>query len=162
TGPECAAFEAELSKYLGTEAGGQPHLVTVASCTQALELSLRALRLDPGAPVPTPSLTSCGAVGAIVHAGSRPAPVAVDEANLTDLQAAIGRAQLVALPDWQARRAALVARYDAALRAAGLADVVRVPRRHPGHAWHLYQVLVPRRDEISAALDDAGIGTSVH
>src|SRR5207248_5083056 len=53
------------------------------------------------------------------------------KANLTDLQAAIGRAQLVALPDWQARRAALVARYDAALRAAGLADVVRVPRRHP-------------------------------
>src|SRR5207248_1033521 len=83
TGPECAAFEAELSKYLGTEAGGQPHLVTVASCTQALELSLRALRLDPGAPVLTPSLTFCGAVGAIVHAGYRPVPVDVDEATLT-------------------------------------------------------------------------------
>ena len=79
------------------------------------------------------------------------------KANLTDLQAAIGRAQLAALPGWQARRAALVARYD-----AGLAGIVRVPLRHPGHAWHLYQILVPHRDEISAALAEAGIGTSVH
>jgi dTDP-4-amino-4,6-dideoxygalactose transaminase len=287
TGPECGAFEAELSAYLG-----QPHVVAVASGTQALELSLRALRLDPGAAVLTPSLTFCGAVGAILHAGYRPVLVDVDEAtltpspetvaaaaaragrpaaivgcdlggypvdhraladaaglpdrrvivdaahgpggdvgrgaffatclsfyatknlpigeggavatpdadlatwlrsarlhgmtrdawrrylpggswryevaeigykaNLTDLQAAIGRAQLVALPEWQARRAALVARYDAGLCEAGVAEIVRVPRRHPGHAWHLYQVLVPRRDEISAALADAGIGTSVH
>src|SRR5947209_18490724 len=67
TGPECAAFEAELSAYLG-----QPYVVTVASCTQAIELSLRALRLDPGAPVLTPSLTFSGAVAAIVHAGYRP------------------------------------------------------------------------------------------
>ena len=37
TGPDCVAFEAELAAYLG-----QPHVVTVASCTQALELSLRA------------------------------------------------------------------------------------------------------------------------
>jgi len=78
TGPECAAFEAELSAYLE-----QPHVVTVASGTQALELSLRALRLDPGAPVLTPSLTFCGAVGAIVHAGYRPVLVDVDETTLT-------------------------------------------------------------------------------
>ena len=78
TGPECTAFEAELSAYLG-----QPHVVTVASCTQALELSLRALRLDPGVPVLTPSLTFCGGVGAIVHAGYRPVLVDVDEATLT-------------------------------------------------------------------------------
>jgi len=78
TGPESVAFEAELAAYLG-----QPYVVTVASCTHALELSLRALRLPPGAPVLTPSLTFCGAVGAIVHAGYRPVLVDVARDTLT-------------------------------------------------------------------------------
>jgi dTDP-4-amino-4,6-dideoxygalactose transaminase len=291
TGPECLAFEQELADYLG-----QPYVVSVASCTQALELSLRQMALPPGAKVLTPSLTFCGAVGAIVHAGYRPvladidartltpsaqtvaravarvggvaamvscdlggypvdyvalaeaaalapARVVVDaahgpgghvgraqpatapfasclsfyatknlpigeggavatfdadladrlraarlhgmskdawrrylpggswrydvpeiglKANLTDLQAAIGRTQLVALPAWQRRRADLVARYDAALRDLVNADVIQVPDRHPGHAWHLYQVRVPHRDKVIADFSAAGIGTSVH
>ena len=286
TGPECAAFEEELSLFLG-----QPHVVTVASCTQALELSLRALRLDPGAAVLTPSLTFCGAVGAIVHAGYRPVLVDVardtltpdpravaaaaaragrpaamvvcdlggypvdhvaladaaglpyerivvdaahgpggtvgraDEAtapyatclsfyatknvpigeggavathdpelaswlrsarlhgmskdawrrylpggswrydvlevghkaNLTDLQAAIGLAQLAALPRWQERRRELVDRYDAVLTGR-----LGRPARHPGHAFHLYQVLVPDRDEVAAYLAERQVSTSVH
>ncbi len=278
TGPECAAFEQELADYLG-----QPHVVSLTSCTHALELSLRAMRLAPGDAVLTPSLTFCGAVAAIVHAGYRPVLVDIDEAtltpseqttaeavariggsaaamvvcdlggypvdhaalaraanipyhrivvdaahgpggrvgradpatapfatclsfyatknlpigeggavatydpdldgwlrrarlhgmsrdawrrylpggswrydvpevgfkaNLTDLQAAIGREQLRALPGWQQRRAEIVARYDSAL-----ADAVRVgaliqPERPDGHAWHLYQVRVGRRDEV--------------
>ena len=297
TGPQCVAFEEALSEYLG-----QPHVVTVASCTQALELSLRALRLDPGAAVLTPSLTFCGAVGAIAHAGYRPVLVDIDEttltpsaqtvadavarlagaggpcrpaamvvcdlggypvdwtvladaaglpyrrivvdaahgpggavgradagrapyatclsfyatknlpvgeggavathdeplaawlraarlhgmsrdawrrylpggswrydvpevgykANLTDLAAAIGCAQLAALPRWQDRRRDLVARYDAVLAAAPLAGIVRLPARHPGHAWHLYQLRLPRRDEIAARLAEGGVATSMH
>jgi dTDP-4-amino-4,6-dideoxygalactose transaminase len=303
TGPGCAAFEAALAGYLG-----QPHVVAVASCTQALELSLRALRLAPGAPVLTPSLTFCGAVGAIIHAGYRPVLVDIDEhtltpsaqtvaaavsrlgrpaagshsgrpaamvvcdlggypvdhtelagaaglasgrivvdaahgpggpqslvgragpagpplatclsfyatknlpigeggavathdgdlaawlrsarlhgmsrdawrrylpggswrydvaeighkANLTDLQAAIGLAQLAALPAWHERRRALVARYDAVLAAPPLAGRLRLPARHPGHAWHLYQVLVPRRDLVAAHLAERRVATSVH
>jgi dTDP-4-amino-4,6-dideoxygalactose transaminase len=296
TGPRCAEFESALATYLG-----QPIVVAVASCTQAIELSLRALRLDPGASVLTPSLTFCGAVGAIAHAGYRPVLVDVDEAtltpnerttaaamsrairsglgrpaamvvcdlggypvdhaalaaaaalptsrvvvdaahgpggdvgradpasapfaaclsfyatknlpigeggavathdpelaewlrrarlhgmsrdawrrylpggswryevsevgfkaNLTDLQAAIGCAQLALLPAWQDRRRDIVARYDAVLAAPELAETVRLPRRHPGHAWHLYQVRVPGRDRVAAHLADAGVATSVH
>ena len=290
TGPECVAFEAELAAYLG-----QPHVVTVASCTHALELSLRALRLEPGAPVLTPSLTFCGAVAAIIHAGYRPVLVDIDEAtltpneatvraaaeragaaalvlcemggypndtarlaaaaglpvsrvvvdaahgpgggvgradpqnppfatclsfyatknlpigeggaiathdadfaewvrtvrlhgmsrdawrrylpggswrydvaevgfkcNFTDLQAAIGREQLKALPAWQSRRAELSARYDDALKQEIEDDRVVLPRRHPDHALHLYQVRVRRRDEVIARLTELGIGTSVH
>jgi dTDP-4-amino-4,6-dideoxygalactose transaminase len=78
TGPECGAFEQELSAYLG-----QPHVITLTSCTHALELSLRALRLPAGSAVMTPSLTFCGAVAAIVHAGYRPVLVDVDETTLT-------------------------------------------------------------------------------
>jgi dTDP-4-amino-4,6-dideoxygalactose transaminase len=79
------------------------------------------------------------------------------KANLTDLQAAIARAQLLALAGWQARRAQLVAQYDAALAA-----LVTLPGRHSGHAWHLYQLRVPGRDAVAAQLSDAQVGTSVH
>jgi dTDP-4-amino-4,6-dideoxygalactose transaminase len=291
TGAECAAFEQELGALLG-----QPHVVSLATCTQALELCLRALRLPPGAPVLTPSLTFCGAVAVIDHAGYRPVLIDIDEAtltpgpeevaraaaragrpaammlcdlagypvdkpalaeaaglplsrvvvdaahgpggavgvadqatapyatclsfyatknvpigeggavathdgdlaewlrrarlhgmsrdawrrylpggswrydvteigfkaNLTDLQAAIGRAQLAALPGWQARRRDLFARYDDHLADLVGQGRVCLPTRHRGHAWHLYQVRVPRRDVIAARLAEEGIGTSVH
>jgi dTDP-4-amino-4,6-dideoxygalactose transaminase len=87
------------------------------------------------------------------------------KANMTDIQAAIGRAQLRVLPEWQGRRAEIAARYDAALADV---DGLVLPQRsivnRPGttHAWHLYQVLVPHRDEIIATLEEAGVGTSVH
>ncbi|HEY6793135.1 MAG TPA: DegT/DnrJ/EryC1/StrS aminotransferase family protein [Kineosporiaceae bacterium] len=86
------------------------------------------------------------------------------KANFTDLQAAIGSAQLHLLPHWQSRRAELAARYDE--RFAAVPDL-RVPPRPPGggHAWHLYQVRLPAgqdRDELVEHLDQAGIGTSVH
>src|SRR5215475_5499578 len=84
TGPESVAFEQELGAFLG-----QPHVVTVASCTHALELSLRALRLRPGARVLTPSLTFCGAVAAILHAGYQPVLVDIDESTLVPSAATV-------------------------------------------------------------------------
>ncbi|MBE1531270.1 DegT/DnrJ/EryC1/StrS family aminotransferase [Actinomadura algeriensis] len=84
------------------------------------------------------------------------------KANMTDVQAAIGRAQLAALPGWQRRRAEIVAAYDAAL--AGLPGLTLPQRNLDGitHAWHLYQVRVPDRDAVSADLEEAGVATSVH
>lgn len=88
------------------------------------------------------------------------------KANITDLQAAIGRAQLAHLASWQARREHLAAHYDAAL-----ADVpgLVLPTRpaHGRHAWHLYQVRVrpeygTSRDLVIEALTNRGVGTSVH
>ena len=67
TGPQVAAFEEEFSHLIGAQ-----HAVAVSSCTAALELSLRSLRLPPGAPVLVPTITFCGAVNAILHAGLRP------------------------------------------------------------------------------------------
>ncbi|RFS86533.1 DegT/DnrJ/EryC1/StrS family aminotransferase [Actinomadura spongiicola] len=77
TGPETAAFEQEFADYLGAA-----HVVAVASCTSALELSLRAMGLPAGSPVLTPSLTFCGAINAILHAGHRPVFVDIDEETL--------------------------------------------------------------------------------
>jgi dTDP-4-amino-4,6-dideoxygalactose transaminase len=77
-GEQTVAFERELGGWLGAE-----HTVAVSSCTAAIELSLRALRLPPGAPVLTPTVTFCGAVQAIIHSGLRPVFVDLDETTLT-------------------------------------------------------------------------------
>ena len=296
TGPQVVDFEQEFGEWVSA-----PHAVAVASCTAAIELALRALALPAGSKVLTSTMTFCGAVHAIVHAGlqpvladvnpntlmpdedtvaqaaqraggvdamvvlhfaGQPAPVRAladaaslpldrviedaahavgtwveeeqvgsisaatcfsfyatknlpigeggmvttgDEeiadrirrmrlhgmsrdawkrylpggawryevdtaglkANMTDIQAAIGRAQLKALSDWQQRRSELADRYDHQLFAApGISRPARPARGL--HAWHLYVIKVdPRRagigrDEFMEALSERGIGTSVH
>ena len=108
TGPEVAAFENDFAAAVGAAKA-----VAVSSCTAAMELSLRALRLPPGAPVLTPTLTFCGAVHAIVHAGLRPVLVDIDEAYV------------------DARVASTVAAAGRARRQAGR-DARRAPGRAPG------------------------------
>jgi dTDP-4-amino-4,6-dideoxygalactose transaminase len=88
------------------------------------------------------------------------------KANFTDIQAAIGRAQLRHLRQWQDRRAAIAARYDT--RLAGVPGIELPPRPADGrHAWHLYIVrILPsfglHRDAVAESLAQAGIGTAVH
>jgi len=77
SGPEVVAFEREFADWVQAD-----HGVAVASCTVAIELALRALRLRPGAKVLIPTMTFCGAVHAIVHAGLRPVLVDVGDATL--------------------------------------------------------------------------------
>jgi perosamine synthetase len=77
-GAESIAFEQEFGAWVGAS-----HTVAVSSCTAAVQLALAGLGLPPGAPVLTPTLTFCGAVQAIVHAGLRPVLVDTDEATLT-------------------------------------------------------------------------------
>ncbi len=77
TGPEVVAFERELAEWVHAD-----HGVAVASCTAAIELALRALRLPPGAKVLTSTMTFCGAVHAIVHAGLVPVLADVDPLTL--------------------------------------------------------------------------------
>jgi len=77
-GAESIAFEQELGAWVGAQ-----HTVSVSSCTAAIQMALASLDLPPGAPVLTPTLTFCGAVQAIVHAGLRPVLVDADEETLT-------------------------------------------------------------------------------
>jgi len=88
------------------------------------------------------------------------------KANMTDMQAAIGRAQLRRFRDNQSRRADIVARYDRGL--AGIPGL-GLPARpvRGGHAWHLYVIRVlpeygSSRDELMAELHAQGIECSVH
>jgi perosamine synthetase len=295
TGPEVGEFEREFADWVGAE-----YAVAISSCTAAIELSLRALRLPAGARVLTSTMTFCGAIHAIVHAGLRPVLVDVNpdtqmpdadttasavrraggadamvalhfagcpapvhemaeaaglplsrvvedaahalgtrvgeqdvgtvsaatcfsfyatknlpigeggmvttddpeieaylrrarlhgmnrdawkrytpgagwryqigdaglKANMTDMQAAIGRAQLIHFPGWQAWREQLAQRYDRLL-----ADVPGIRPAHwpeaGRHAWHIYVIRVEpayglSRDELIERLAERGISCSVH
>jgi len=87
--------------------------------------------------------------------------------NLTDLQAAIGIAQLAKCDRMCARRNALAARYSEALRELEAFTLPVVPEGL-SHAWHLYVIetntacLRIDRDRVIEELKLRGIGTSVH
>ena len=88
--------------------------------------------------------------------------------NWTDLQAALGLAQLEKLDGFLAAREYLAERYDELLES--VADVQVVERGGASlnrrHALHLYQVAVegppPRRDTIVSRLQGEGVGAAVH
>jgi dTDP-4-amino-4,6-dideoxygalactose transaminase len=81
--------------------------------------------------------------------------------RLDSLQAAVLSAKLERLQTWNEARRAAACRYDALLD--GLEQVV-TPATLDGneHVWHLYVVQVPARDQVLAALDQAGIGAGIH
>jgi dTDP-4-amino-4,6-dideoxygalactose transaminase len=77
TGPEVLEFEREFAQLVQAE-----HAVAVSSCTAGIEIALRALQLPKGAKVLTSTMTFCGAVHAIVHAGLHPVLVDVNPDTL--------------------------------------------------------------------------------
>ena len=94
SGPEVGAFESEFA-----EAVGATHAVAVSSCTAGLELSLRSLHLPEGSAVLTSTLTFCGAVQAILHAGLRPVLVDVDEVTGVPTTETVARAAATVRPE---------------------------------------------------------------
>ena len=87
TGREVVAFEGEFAESVCVE-----HAVAVSSCTAALELALRGLRLHPGAKVLLPALTFCSAAHAIIHAGYRPVFCDVSVESLAPTPATVAAA----------------------------------------------------------------------
>lgn len=87
--------------------------------------------------------------------------------NMTDIQAAIGIAQLGKLPLFQSRRREIARRYNETFAAV---ESLQVPTERPGseHAWHLYvlrlnmECLSISRNEFAEQLRLRNIGTSVH
>ncbi len=87
--------------------------------------------------------------------------------NMTDIQAALGLAQLKKLPGFQARRRAIVQKYHDAFSGKELFEIpVEAP--YARHAWHLYalrlnlQRMKINRDQFIEELRRRGVGTSVH
>ncbi len=88
--------------------------------------------------------------------------------NMSDIQAALGLAQLRKLEGFQRRRREVVAAYDCALSAGARAGGCRSSAPDVDHAWHLYvlrlrpEALRIGRDEFIDELTARNIGTSVH
>jgi len=78
--------------------------------------------------------------------------------RMTDLAAAIGLAQLPKLADFNDRRRAIAARYDAELRGV-ITPVVR-----PGvtHVYHQYTIRVAGRDAFAERLKERGVGSAIY
>lgn len=83
-GPELRAFERAFAAYHGVE-----HAVGVASGTDAIELSLRAAGVEPGAEVITVAHTAVPTVCAIERAGAVPVLVDIDANTYTMDPAAV-------------------------------------------------------------------------
>jgi dTDP-4-amino-4,6-dideoxygalactose transaminase len=79
--------------------------------------------------------------------------------RLDTLQAAILRAKLAHLEEWNAARRRIAAHYDEALRA--ISDVHCTPDT-PGSVHHLYVIQLAGRDNVLRALNDRGIGAGIH
>ncbi|MBW3759984.1 UDP-4-amino-4-deoxy-L-arabinose aminotransferase [Aeromonas jandaei] len=87
--------------------------------------------------------------------------------NLADINAAIALVQLARLPELNARRAILVARYRELLEGLPF-EPLAIPDYAHLHAWHLFMVRVDParcgldRDQLMQALQERGIGTGLH
>jgi len=81
--------------------------------------------------------------------------------RMDGMQGAILEVKLRHLEEWNDQRREAAARYN-----EGLADLdmVRFPVEadYAHHVYHLYVIRAPRRDELAAALWEAGIQTAVH
>jgi dTDP-4-amino-4,6-dideoxygalactose transaminase len=81
--------------------------------------------------------------------------------RLSDLQCALGISQLKKLPQWLSLRRTLASVYGELL-----ADVTPVKplqlNPESTHAYHLYVVRLPQRDQVFQALKAAHIGANVH
>jgi len=86
-GAEVEAFEREFAAYIGCR-----HAVGVGSGTDALVLTLRALRLPPGTSVATVSHTAVATVAAIEIAGLTPLLLDIDPTTYTLAPAALEHA----------------------------------------------------------------------
>ncbi|HEY3821877.1 MAG TPA: DegT/DnrJ/EryC1/StrS family aminotransferase [Polyangiaceae bacterium] len=103
-GPQVAAFEEELGRFLarGREGATPPHVVGTSSCSMGMLLALRALDLAPGDEVITTPMTFAATTNAILHLGARPKLVDVEPTTgLLDpaaVRAAVGQRTVGILP----------------------------------------------------------------
>jgi UDP-4-amino-4,6-dideoxy-N-acetyl-beta-L-altrosamine transaminase len=83
-------------------------------------------------------------------------------ARLTDLQAAIGLAQLKKLPAWQQRRLDLVQQYDAVLAFLDQVSTQTRPRGEDRNCYHLMVIRTSHRRALYDHLHGQGILVQVH
>jgi dTDP-4-amino-4,6-dideoxygalactose transaminase len=103
-GPQVAAFEQELGRYLVRDRpdATPPHVVGTNACSMGLLIALRALDVGPGDEIITTPMTFAATANAILHLGATPRFVDVEPATgLIDpeaVRAAVGPKTVGILP----------------------------------------------------------------
>ena len=103
-GPQVAAFEQELGRYLVRDRADAtpPHVVGTNACSMGLLIALRALDVGPGDEVITTPMTFAATANAILHLGATPKFVDVEPTTgLIDpaaVSAAVGPKTVGVLP----------------------------------------------------------------
>jgi len=82
--------------------------------------------------------------------------------NLTDIASALGIHQLRRLDGFIDRRRRIAERYLAGLAGTPRLGLPAAPPYPHRHAWHLFTVLVEKRDEFMGKLKDQNIGSGLH
>ncbi|HLY74528.1 MAG TPA: aminotransferase class I/II-fold pyridoxal phosphate-dependent enzyme [Planctomycetota bacterium] len=82
--------------------------------------------------------------------------------NLTDIASALGIHQLRRLDRFIDRRRAIAEKYLAGLAGTPGLGLPAAPAYGHRHAWHLFTVLVEKRDEFMAKLKEQNIGSGLH
>jgi len=80
--------------------------------------------------------------------------------RLSDMACALGESQLARLPLWIEARRELAGLYDQLIKESPARRLETAG--NVDHAYHLYVVRVPRRDEVFQAMRSQGIGVNVH
>ena len=81
--------------------------------------------------------------------------------RLTDIQSALGTAQMTKLDGFIERRQAIAARYDSVLADLPIQTAPRAVMG-AGHGYHLYAIRTPRRKLVYDFMQAHGIGVQVH
>lgn len=142
---------------------GTRYAVGVSNGTDALHMSLVACGISPGDEVITVPNTYIATVFAITYVGALPVFVDVkpDTFNLNPrlLEAAFLRVKMGHMSSWIALRQHIAERYRELLAGSPVVAPYVAPDRT--HAYYLYTILAPRRDELCAFLTERGIGTQI-
>lgn len=102
-------------------------------------------------------------VAALRNYGSNVKYVNVEKginSRLDPIQAAVLRVKLKKLAEWNTRRSQVAQLYSS--RLAGLPLGLPITRPATTHAWHLYVVTTPYRDDLQAFLTASGVGSLIH
>ncbi len=93
-GPQVAAFEQELGRYLVRNRDGAtpPHIVGTNACSMGLLIALRAMDVGPGDEVITTPMTFAATANAVLHLGATPRFVDVEPTTGLIDPAAVGAA----------------------------------------------------------------------
>ncbi|MBZ0265513.1 DegT/DnrJ/EryC1/StrS family aminotransferase [bacterium] len=81
--------------------------------------------------------------------------------RLDGIQAAILNVKLPHLEQWCSARGAVAAKYSELLAGINEIELPKI-RENSRHTFHIYAIRTRRRDELIAALDEAGISSGVH